>query len=300
VSLPLVADGVLVGILSLVQPEANADFKPMVDIAREVADELALGMTQARLREQLARDAEKLEHRVIERTTELEQANAELEAFSYSVSHDLRAPLRAIDGFSRILADDFGTELPPEGRRYLDRVSDSARDMGRLIDGLLDFSRLGRRALSETTIDLDAVVRETLADCAPEREGRNVDVTVGELPLILGDRLLVKQVFANLVSNALKFTRDRDPGTVEIGSLEQDGEHVVYVRDNGVGFDMRHADKLFGVFQRLHRADEFEGTGVGLALVARIVGRHGGRIWADGNPGEGACFYLTFGSKEMT
>lgn len=292
VSIPLVAAGELLGTLNLFNPTAGASFPPeKIDIAREVADELALALSQARLRERLARHAEELEERVRERTEELE-------AFTYSVSHDLRAPLRAIDGFSRILADDYGADLPEAGARYLRLVGENTQAMAQLIDGLLDFSRLGRRVLSRSQVDLDALAREVLADLASEMVGREVEVTVAALPTVEGDRLLLKQVFANLLGNALKFTRTRDVAQIEIGAAKKDGEQVFFVRDNGVGFDMRYAEKLFAVFQRLHRAEEFEGTGLGLAIVARIVARHGGRIWAEGTPDAGACFFFTLMPKE--
>jgi light-regulated signal transduction histidine kinase (bacteriophytochrome) len=298
-SIPLVAEGELLGTINLFRRSPDSDFShDLLETAREVADELALALSQGRLRDRLARHAEELEERVVERTAELEAANRELEAFSYSVSHDLRAPLRAIDGFSRILEDEHGAALPEDGRRYLRLVSENAQNLGKLIDGLLDFSRLGRQALSRQPVDLGALVQDVLADLAPEREGRSTDVTVQPLPTVSCDRLLVKQVFANLLSNALKFTRDRETAHIVVGSFEEHGEQVVFVRDNGVGFDMRHANKLFGVFQRLHRAEEYEGTGLGLALVGRIVVQHGGRIWAEGAPGEGACFSFTLEAQE--
>ena len=224
---------------------------------------------------------------------ELESQNAELDAFSYSVSHDLRAPLRAIDGFSRLLVDEYAGDLPPEGRRYLGLVSRNTQEMGRLIDGLLAFSRLGQQQLDRRAVDVDAVAREVVAELESAAAGRAVEISVAALPGARADATLLRQVFRNLVSNAFKYTRERDPARIEIGSDAGAGHAVYFVRDNGVGFDMRYADKLFHVFQRLHRAEEYEGTGVGLALVARIVKRHGGRIWAEARPGEGATFYFT-------
>jgi PAS domain S-box-containing protein len=298
-SIPLVADGELLGTINLFRREPQTQFPlDLLEIAREVADELALALNQGRLRERLARHAEELEERVAARTAQLEAANSELEAFSYSVSHDLRAPLRAIDGFSRILEEEHGRALPDEGLRYLRLVSENAQNLGRLIDGLLDFSRLGRQAISRQPVDLERLAREVISDLTPEREARSVDITVESLPTVVCDRLLMKQVFTNLLSNALKFTRETETARIEIGSRVENGEQIVFVRDNGVGFDMRHANKLFGVFQRLHRAEEYEGTGLGLALVSRIVVQHGGRIWAEGEPGEGACFYFTLHAKE--
>jgi PAS domain S-box-containing protein len=298
-SIPLVADDELLGTINLFRRTAYSEFPThLLEAAREIADELALALSQGRLREQLARHAEELEERVVERTVELRAANRELEAFSYSVSHDLRAPLRAIDGFSRILEEEHGDALPEEGRRYLRLVSENAKNLGLLIDGLLDFSRLGRQALSKQPVELSSLVDGVLADLVSEREGRSVEISVERLPTVECDPLLMKQVLANLVSNALKFTRHRESARIEIGSYVEDGAHVVFVRDNGVGFDMRHADKLFGVFQRLHRAEEYEGTGLGLALVSRIVVQHGGRIWAESEPGEGACFSFTLPAEE--
>ncbi len=230
----------------------------------------------------------------------LENQNAELDAFSYSVSHDLRAPLRAIDGFSRLLVEDHAEELGSEGRRYLDIVLKNAQDMGTLIDGLLSFSRLGQQQLGKHTVEVDALAREVVDRSASECDGRSVEVSFGSLPPALADPTLLAQVFANLVSNAFKYTREQDPAQIEIGSNLQDGRPVYFVRDNGVGFDMRHVGKLFKVFQRLHRSEDYEGTGLGLALVARIVSRHGGRIWAESKLGEGSTFYFTLDGGEAT
>ena len=254
-----------------------------------------------------------LEQRVLERTAELEVSNKELDAFAYSVSHDLRAPLRAVDGFSRIVLEEYAPALPSEARRYLEIARTSAVNMGNLIDGLLAFSRLGRQPLHKQTLAPAALVREALHDLRSEIDGRRVDVSVGDLPPCEADALLLKQVFVNLLSNALKYTRQRDEAMVVVGTCSEtdlaanrDRDHsspaddrragngqVYFVRDNGVGFDMRYQDKLFGVFQRLHGADTFEGIGVGLALVQRIVHRHGGRIWAHAEVNRGATFYFT-------
>ena len=231
-----------------------------------------------------------LEQRVLERTSELEASNRELDAFAYSVSHDLRAPLRAVDGFSRIVLEEYAPALPDQARHYLEVARSSAVNMGKLIDGLLAFSRLGRQPLRKQVVSPAVLVREVLEDLRPEIEGRRVEVTVGDLPPCDADTLLLKQVFVNLLSNALKYSRQRADATVVVGVV--DG-NVYFVRDNGVGFDMRYQDKLFGVFQRLHGADAFEGIGVGLALVQRIVQRHGGRIWADAEVNRGATFYFT-------
>lgn len=233
-----------------------------------------------------------------ERTRQLEAANAELESFSYSVSHDLRAPLRAIDGFARILQTDHAPQLDDEAQRLLGIVCDNSRQMGRLIDDLLAFSRVGRQALERLPVDLQALVQSVVDDARRRDPLFGVTVEVGALPTILGDASLLRQVFVNLVSNGCKFSRNRPDARVEIGCTPGDGEVVCWVRDNGVGFDMQYAAKLFQVFQRLHRMEDFEGTGVGLAIVQRIVQRHGGRVWADGRVGDGATISCAFPTME--
>jgi PAS domain S-box-containing protein len=238
-----------------------------------------------------------LEQRVVERTAQLEIANKELEAFSYSVSHDLRAPLRAVDGFSQAVLEDYGPQLPEEGRRYLLTIRQGAQKMGMLIDDLLTFSRLSRAPINEEQINTGRLVRGVLDDLAAQREGRQIDLRIGELPPCTGDPALLKQVWTNLLSNALKYTQKRETAVVEIGSKRSPEGHVYFVRDNGTGFDMRYAGKLFGVFQRLHRAEDYTGTGVGLALVQRIIHRHGGFIWAEAEVDRGATFYFTLKEK---
>ena len=231
-----------------------------------------------------------LEARVRERTAELESANRELEAFSYSVSHDLREPLRAMNGFSRALQEDFGDSLPAEARRFLSAVRGAAARMGQLIDDLLAFSRLARQPLKRRTVDTKQLVDE----CLLELSASTANVTVSELFPCQADPALLRQVFMNLLSNAFKYSRHREPARIEVGSRrDEQGNATFYVRDNGSGFDMNYSSKLFGVFQRLHRQEEFEGTGVGLAIVHRIVTRHGGRIWADAAPEKGATFSFT-------
>jgi PAS domain S-box-containing protein len=241
-----------------------------------------------------------LERRVRDRTAQLEEAVKELEAFSYSVSHDLRAPLRAVNGFSRILLEEYATQLAPEAQGYLRMVGDNAQQMGRLIDDLLAFSRLGRQPLRTQRVSPAEVVRSALDELAPEQEGRRVDIVLGELASCQADPVLLRQVFVNLLSNALKFTRRRDLARVEIGWRELDGAVTYFVKDNGAGFDMRYAHKLFGVFQRLHRAEDYDGTGVGLAIVNRIVHRHGGRAWAESAPDAGATFFFTLSGAAAT
>ena len=235
-----------------------------------------------------------LDRRVKERTAKLEEINKELEAFAYSVSHDLRTPLRHIDGFIELLRIKTGTVLDEKSRHYMDTISDAAGKMGLLIDDLLSFSRTSRQAITFQQVDLDSLVREIIRGLEPDTAGRIIDWRIGDLPVVSGDAALLRIVLVNLISNALKFTRPWQETQIEIGSLpNQATEVVIYVRDNGVGFDMTYKDKLFGVFQRLHRADEFEGTGIGLANVHRIIARHGGRTWAEGEPDQGATFFFS-------
>jgi signal transduction histidine kinase len=240
-----------------------------------------------------------LEDRVVERTAQLETANKELEAFSYSVSHDLRAPLRAVDGFSQAVLEDYGSQLPPEGQRDLQTIREGAQRMGTLIDDLLAFSRLSRAPLNKQPVNTDKLVRAVLEDLNSEREGRQIEIQIGELPSCQGDPALLKQVWTNLLSNAVKYTRHRNPAVIEIG-CKAEQENVYFVRDNGVGFNMKYVHKLFGVFQRLHRADQFEGTGVGLAIVQRVIHRHGGRVWAEAALDHGATFNFTLNGGTKT
>jgi len=236
---------------------------------------------------------EQLEERVRQRTAELQQANQELEAFSYSVSHDLRTPLRHIDGYTEALQKDVMEKLDEQSRHHLQTISQAAKRMNKLIEGLLAFSRMSRTEMRRTKVALADLVRAARQDLARETEGRKIEWLLGPLPAVSGDPFLLRQVMVNLLGNAIKYTRTKARARIEIGSEETEVETRFLVRDNGVGFDMKHAGKLFGVFQRLHPNDEFEGTGIGLANVRRIIQRHGGRVWAEGKVGGGATFYFS-------
>ncbi len=235
----------------------------------------------------------RLEERVLQRTAELEATNRELEAFTYSVSHDLRAPLRHIDAFAQILADELNAGMTAQGRKYIERIRHGVQNMGQLVDDLLNLSRVGRMEVRHRTIKLNAIVDVVLAEMKPEAGARQIKWVLGELPSAVCDPGLVKQVFTNLISNAVKYTRPREQAVIEIGKQTEEGATAIFVRDNGVGFNMKYADKLFGVFHRLHRAEDFEGTGVGLATVQRIIHLHEGRIWAEAELDKGATFYFT-------
>jgi signal transduction histidine kinase len=285
---PMIAGGELLGALSF-GGSSSAFLPEQVNIVQEVATQLAIAITQARLLERVKGQAAELELRVRERT-------AELEAFSYSVSHDLRAPLRAVDGYARMLEEDYAPRLDQEGLRLLAVIRESSRHMGQLIDDLLDLSRLGRQELAKRPVDMTALAREVAAELRPQWPA--AEVRVASLPPVVADRSLLKQVWLNLIGNALKYSSKRVRAIVEIDA-QPDGPHRHYwVKDNGAGFDMRYAGKLFGVFQRLHQAGEFSGTGVGLAIVQRLVARHGGRAWGEGRLGEGACFHFTLPGED--
>ena len=237
--------------------------------------------------------SEDLEQRVIERTAELHVANKELESFSYSVSHDLRAPLRSIDGFSQALLEDYGDKLDPEGLENLGRVRAATQRMGHLIDDLLNLARVTRAGMQRQTVDLSAMAPEVMADLLRAEPDREVELDIAHGLKVDGDERLLRVALENLLGNALKFTRGRSPAHIEIGVMEHGGKRTYYVRDDGAGFDMAYSEKLFGAFQRLHGTAEFEGTGIGLATVHRIIRRHGGQIWAEGAVGKGATFYFT-------
>ncbi|MGE0130840.1 MAG: PAS domain S-box protein [Blastocatellales bacterium] len=287
---PLLAHEELMGSLSIGTDRLSDLTTEHLEIAREIADGLAIAIQQARLREQISQHAAELEQRVAERT-------AELEAFSYSVSHDLRTPLLTIDGFSRMLLEDCSDCLDEEGRRLLKTICDNAQNMGRLIDALLAFSRLGRQEMHLAGIRMSEVARAVCDELRGAASERKLQFNLQPLPPAYGDQAMIRQVWVNLLSNAIKFTSPRDVAVIEVGAEEEENHNVYFVKDNGVGFEMKYADKLFGVFERLHSDSEFAGTGVGLAFVQRIIQRHGGRVWAEGKVDEGATVYFTLPRK---
>jgi len=289
----------LVGVTQAAAAIASGDLSQRVPKGRD--DELGrLARSFNTMADQVSRSHHHLETQVAQRTKALEGTNAELESFSYSVSHDLRAPLRAIHGFSRILLEDHNAKLDPEAQRLLGVIDQNTRRMGQLIDDLLAFSRLGRTDLSTGPIDMKELAKTVADEIRRNDNGRqgSLEIRIDVLPAARGDRGLLRQVMTNLLQNAAKFTRDRPSAQIEVGSQADSGQTVYFVKDNGAGFDARYADKLFGVFQRLHSTEQFDGTGVGLAIVKRIVQRHGGRVWAEGALNQGATFFFTLPGEE--
>jgi len=258
--------------------------------------EVLLVLSRALATRRLRLENSDLQQRIQQHADEVQRVNQELEAFTHSVSHDLRAPLRAIGGFSKILLKDFAPQLPEEARRLLDVVVSSAAQLTQMIDGLLNFCRLGRQSLSMQPIDLSIVAKQALENLRHDQNNRRLEVKIAGLPRCLGDPGLLNQVFANLLSNAFKFTAHTENPLIEIGCLPGNTEHAYFVRDNGIGFDMQYAERLFGVFVRLHPEEEFEGHGLGLSIVQRIIQRHGGRIWAQAQVNKGATFFFTLPS----
>jgi PAS domain S-box-containing protein len=295
-------DGELRWVQEQSQVERDAVGKPvrMVGTVLDITDRKRFAEQIEEARRQLAlqnallqQTMHSTERRIEERTAELAAANRELESFAYSISHDLRTPLRSLDGFSKILLEEYEDKLDEEGKDSLHRIRRAAIRMSKLIDGLLALSRLGRTDLCPTTFSSEELVREVWEDLAPQRVGREIELRLKPLPECTADRTLLAQVFTNLIGNAIKFTATKDRAVIEIGSEVRKGRRIWYVQDDGAGFDMRFADKLFGVFQRLHQASEFEGNGVGLALAQRIVHRHGGEIWGESEPNRGARLSFT-------
>jgi signal transduction histidine kinase len=298
VVLPLVTHGQwCIGALTAQSAELDAFSREGIVALQTIADHLAIAVENARLYDQIRRHASDLEGRVAERTAELTAVNKELEAFAYSVSHDLRAPLRTLDGFSQALLEDYADRLDADGRDYCVRLRAASQRMGQLIDDLLQLSRLTRAEMRREAVDLSAVARAIAAEMRQRDPERQVDVVVADDAVAKGDARLLRVVLENLVGNAWKFTSKHPQARIEFGVTRRDGEQVYYVRDDGAGFDMTYADKLFGAFQRLHSASEFGGTGIGLATVQRVVHRHGGRVWAEGAVGQGATFYFTLSAE---
>lgn len=312
---PLSVHGETLGAITLISAESGRVYDDRaVALAEELARRAAIAVENARLfraaqRAVAARDEAlekverfnvELERRVVLRTQELAEANRELESFTYTVSHDLRAPIRHISGFVDLLAAHAGDDLDDKGRRWLRTIGDASKQMGALIDALLAFSRMGRSEIARDVVDLGAIVEDVLRELEPDLAGRRIEWTIGALPVVRGDATMLRIVMTNLISNAVKYTRNRDEAHIAVGADlagdgagARDGELEVWVRDDGIGFDMEHAHKLFGVFQRLHASSDFEGTGIGLATVRRVVQRHGGRTWADGARDRGATFHFT-------
>ncbi|MEJ2156379.1 MAG: PAS domain S-box protein [Desulfobacteraceae bacterium] len=292
--IPIRANHKIIGLLQLNDRKRDRLTREMISYFEDICGSIGLSLMKKQAEEEIHRLNRELEQRVRDRTAALEAANQELEGFVYSISHDLRAPLRHIDGFVNLLRANTEGVVDEHGRHYMESLATAAVRMGRLVDDLLSFSRMGRTEMSKSPVDLAVLVTEVIHELEPEAEGRKVHWRVGELPVVAGDQTMLRTVLGNLLSNGLKFTRPREPAEIEVGRApgKQD-EVVIFVRDNGVGFDPAYADKLFGVFQRLHRTEEFEGTGIGLANVHRIIARHGGRTWAEGGVDRGATIYFS-------
>ena len=294
-SVPLLVEGAAIGELNIGAGAPRAYGPEDRDIAVELATPLAIAIQQARLREELARQTVTLERRVAERTAELEAATSELEAFTNAVSEDFRAPIRHIGGFADVMLDEYGPRLDAPGRHYLERIRGGAKSLATLVEDLLRLARVGAQDPLRSPTSLDAVVEEARAELAAETDGRSIEWQVEALPMVDGDPALLRLAIRNLLSNAVKFTGPRDQATIRVFAVQADGQAGLAVADNGVGFGMSHADRLFGVFERLHHREDFEGNGVGLAIVRQIARKHGGRVWAESEPDRGATFYLTLG-----
>ncbi len=299
IAVPLVIRGKTIGVITFVTAESHRRYvESDVNFAAELGRRASVAVENAQLYQQVRELAKSLEERVAQRTAALAEANRELEAFSYSVSHDLRAPVRHISGFVDLVRGAAGPQMDDRARRHLDTIKSAAAQMGDLIDGLLAFSRLGRTELRKRPVDLQPLVQSLLREIEPDTQGRNIEWRILDLPTVLADATMVRLVVANYINNAIKYTRDRAKAVIEIGGRAEAGEHVVWVKDNGVGFKMDYVKKLFGVFQRLHGPEQFEGTGIGLATARRVINRQGGRTWAEGIEGQGATFYFALPVKE--
>jgi PAS domain S-box-containing protein len=308
-SVPMRYGQEIIGVISAHSYIMNAYSQSHLDLLIGAAHQVAIAIENARLYEAAQKELTErkraegevrelnteLERRVLQRTVELEASNRELESFTYTVSHDLRAPVRGLHGFSQILLNDYSAVLPDEARNYLMRIEDNARLMGNLIDDLLAFSHLGRQQVKKVPVDAAAIARQAFDEAAAQEDRSRIRFSLQDIPVVQADAALLKQVFINLFSNAIKFSRLREVAVIEAGSESSERGIILFVRDNGAGFDMRHSGKLFGVFQRLHSYDQFEGTGVGLAIVRRIIERHGGSVWAEAELNKGAAFFFTLG-----
>lgn len=291
---PLRYAGGITGMIALANKKAGYTLADQQDV-----EALSAAFVEALNRRRAEKKINELNEELSHHLLQVEAANRELEAFSYSVSHDLRAPLRHITGFVELLGEQDLTAQDDKSRHYLQVISESARKMGVLIDDLLAFSRMGRDEMMKTRVDLGALVSEIVADLEPETQGREIVWDIAALPVVVGDAAMLRQVLVNLIANALKFTRQRQQARISIGAVSEHPDETLFcVRDNGVGFDMKYVDKLFGLFQRLHAPEEFEGTGIGLANVRRIILRHGGRVWAEGLPDNGAVFWFSLPNRE--
>ncbi|MBM4135764.1 MAG: PAS domain S-box protein [Nitrospira sp.] len=299
ISMPIIYQGEVIGLIQIANKETDytdKDVKLLESLGSIIAPILNARLQRDR-EEQERKKAEKALHVALDnlkqRTAQLEAANRELEAFSYSVSHDLRAPLRAIDGFSNILLEDYQNRLDEEGKRVLNTIRNSTKQMGQLIDDLLAFSRISRQEVAKSEIDMTRLAKAVFEELKPSIPEQTSQFNLKELPPAQGDQSMIRQVFMNLLSNAIKFTGKKESAVIEVAGWSEENENVYCVKDNGAGFDMQYKNKLFGIFQRLHSAQEFEGTGVGLAIVQRVIHKHGGRVWAEGKVNEGATFYFT-------
>ncbi len=283
--------------MHMARQRADANARTAINHQKQLELEV---VERKRAEEVIRRLNSDLEGRVAKRTAELVTINEELESFTYSVSHDLRAPLRHVDGYAQILEEEYGPQMPPDAQKLTKKIRKGSQNMGRLVDDLLNLSHVGKTELTLQRVALNPLVDEALAEIKLESANRQIEWEIGQLPSVECDPGLIKLVFANLLANAVKYSRPREQAQIEVGETKRNGENAIYVRDNGVGFNMKYSNKLFGVFQRLHRAEEFEGTGVGLATVARIIRKHGGRIWAEAEVNKGATFFFTLGSAERS